>query len=79
MVRHPRTRVTAASLRRNVAEAKRRFSDLLGRVAYGGETITMKGGVRALVYEPLDLIARLAALIPLPMTKMRRFFGVFAP
>lgn len=23
----------------NVAEAKRRFSDLLGRVAYGGETI----------------------------------------
>ena len=29
---------------------------------------TWKGGVRALVYEPLDLIARLAALIPLPMT-----------
>jgi prevent-host-death family protein len=25
--------------RLNVAEAKRRFSDLLGRVAYGGETI----------------------------------------
>ena len=40
---------------------------------------TWKGGVRALVYEPLDLIARLAALIPLPMTKMRRFFGVFGP
>ncbi len=39
---------------------------------------TWKGGVRALVYEPLNLIARLAALIPLPMTKLRRFFGVFA-
>ncbi|MDH3599375.1 MAG: type II toxin-antitoxin system prevent-host-death family antitoxin [Candidatus Tectomicrobia bacterium] len=25
----------------NVAEAKRRFSDLLGRVAYGKETITI--------------------------------------
>ena len=25
----------------NVAEAKKRFSDLLGRVAYGGETIVI--------------------------------------
>lgn len=25
----------------NVAEAKRRFSDLLGRVAYGGETVVI--------------------------------------
>ena len=25
----------------NVADAKRHFSDLLGRVAYGGETITI--------------------------------------
>jgi prevent-host-death family protein len=25
----------------NVAEAKRHFADLLGRVAYGGETITI--------------------------------------
>ena len=40
---------------------------------------TWKGGVRAFVYQPLDLIARLAALIPLPMTKLRRFFGVFGP
>ncbi len=29
---------------------------------------TWKGGVRAFIYEPLNLIARLAALIPLPMT-----------
>lgn len=37
-----------------------------------------KGGVRALVFEPFKLIARLAALIPLPQAKMRRFYGVFA-
>ena len=29
----------SASLSVNVAEAKRRFSDLLARVAYGGETV----------------------------------------
>jgi hypothetical protein len=40
---------------------------------------TWKSGVRAFIYQPLDLIARLAALIPLPMTKLRRFHGVFAP
>ena len=31
----------AASTAVNVAEAKKRFSDLLGRVAYGGETIVI--------------------------------------
>ncbi len=39
---------------------------------------TWRGGVRALVFEPFKLIARLAALIPLPHAKMRRFYGVFA-
>ena len=38
-----------------------------------------KGGVRALVFEPMALIARMAALIPLPGAHMRRFYGVFAP
>lgn len=37
-----------------------------------------KGGVRALIFDPVELIARLAALIPLPRAKMRRFYGVFA-
>ncbi len=40
---------------------------------------TWKGGVRSLIFEPLDLIARLAALIPLPRAHMRRFYGLFAP
>jgi hypothetical protein len=37
-----------------------------------------KGGIRSLIFEPVELIARLAALIPLPRAKMRRFYGVFA-
>ena len=40
---------------------------------------TWKGGVRSLIFEPLDLIARFTALIPLPRAHMRRFYGVFAP
>ena len=40
---------------------------------------TWKGGVRAIVFEPLNLIARLAALIPAPYLQFRHFYGVFAP
>lgn len=40
---------------------------------------TWKGGVKAIVFEPLDLIARLAALVPAPYLALRRFHGVFAP
>ena len=40
---------------------------------------TWKGGVRAVVFEPLALIARLAALVPAPYMHLRRFYGVFAP
>ena len=57
--------------------------DRLARLADGRIEVrlkrTWKGGVVALVFEPRALIARLAALIPLPMTNMRRFHGVFAP
>jgi hypothetical protein len=38
-----------------------------------------KGGVNALVYEPLALIARIATLIPPPGFNLRRFYGIFAP
>ena len=37
-----------------------------------------KGDVRALVFEPVNLIARLAALIPLPYQHARKLFGAFA-
>jgi len=40
---------------------------------------TWKGGVRAVVFEPLALIARLAALVPAPYMHLRRFYGIFAP
>jgi len=40
---------------------------------------TWKGGVRAVVFEPLALIARLAALVPTPYMHLRRFYGIFAP
>ena len=40
---------------------------------------TWKGGVRAVVFLPLALIARLAALVPTPYMHLRRFYGIFAP
>lgn len=40
---------------------------------------TWKGGVKAVVFEPHALIARLAALVPAPYLQLRRFHGVFAP
>jgi len=35
--------------------------------------------VRAIVFKPLALIARLAALVPAPYMHLRRFYGVFGP
>jgi len=40
---------------------------------------TWKGRVKAVVFEPLALIARLAALVPTPYMHLRRFYGIFAP
>jgi hypothetical protein len=31
------------------------------------------------IFEPLDFIARLAALVPKPRVNLTRFHGVFAP
>ena len=36
-------------------------------------------GTTHVVFEPLDLIARLAALVPKPRVNLTRFHGVFAP
>lgn len=48
-----------------------------GRIEFALKRV-WKGGVRSLVFAPEAFIARMAALIPLPKTHMRRFFGVFA-
>lgn len=36
-------------------------------------------GTGHIVLEPLDLLARLASLVPRPRVNLTRFFGVFAP
>jgi hypothetical protein len=38
-----------------------------------------KNGTTHVMFEPLDFLARLAALIPKPRTNLTRFHGVFAP
>ena len=38
-----------------------------------------RDGTTHIVLEPLDLMARLAALVPLPRMHLTRFHGVFAP
>jgi hypothetical protein len=36
-------------------------------------------GATHVIFEPLDFIARLAALVPPPRLNLTRFHGVFAP
>jgi len=38
-----------------------------------------KDGTRAVVFDPLDFIARLAALVPRPRTHLLTYHGVLAP
>ena len=55
----------------NVAGAGMRRSDQL-KTPY-------RDGTTHVIFEPLDFIARLAALIPKPRVNLTRFHGVFAP
>lgn len=38
-----------------------------------------RDGTTHVIFEPLDFIARLAALVPKPRVNLTRFHGVFAP
>jgi hypothetical protein len=49
-----------------------------GHVRYQLKTPYRDGATHA-IFEPLDFIARLAALVPKPRVKLTRFHGVFAP
>jgi len=49
-----------------------------GHVRYALET-PYRDGTTHIVLEPLDLMARLAALVPPPRMHLTRFHGVFAP
>ena len=53
-----------------------RLSD--GKLSYELKT-PYKNGTTHVVFEPLDFIARLAALVPKPRFHLTRFHGVFAP
>ena len=49
-----------------------------GRIRYSLKT-PWRDGTTHVVFEPLDFIARLAALVPRPRVNLTRFHGVFAP
>jgi hypothetical protein len=49
-----------------------------GRVRYTLKT-PYRDGTTHVVFEPLDFIARLAALKPTPRVHLTRYHGVFAP
>jgi hypothetical protein len=49
-----------------------------GNVRYQLKT-PYRDGTTHVIFEPLDFIARLAALVPRPRVNLTRFHGVFAP
>jgi hypothetical protein len=49
-----------------------------GNVRYQLKT-PYRDGTTHVIFEPLDFIARLAALVPRPQVNLTRFHGVFAP
>ena len=49
-----------------------------GKVRYELKT-AYRNGTTHIIFEPLDFIARLAALVPNPRVNLIRFHGVFAP
>ena len=49
-----------------------------GRIRYELKT-PYRNGTTHVIFEPLDFLARLAALVPKPRVNLTRFHGVFAP
>ena len=49
-----------------------------GKVRYELKT-PFRNGTTHVIFEPLDFLARLAALVPRPRVNLTRFHGVFAP
>lgn len=49
-----------------------------GRVRYELKT-PWRSGTTHVIFEPLDFISRLVALVPRPRVNLTRFHGVFAP
>jgi hypothetical protein len=57
---------------------KRLFLTERGEIGYTLKT-PYRDGTTHVIFEPLDFIARLAALVPPPRLNLTRFHGVFAP
>ena len=49
-----------------------------GHIRYALKT-PYRDGTTHVIFEPLDFMARLAALVPKPRVNLTRFHGVFAP
>jgi hypothetical protein len=49
-----------------------------GRIRYSLKT-PYRDGTTHVVFEPLDFLSRLAALVPSPGVNLTRYHGVFAP
>jgi hypothetical protein len=49
-----------------------------GQIRYELKT-PKRNGTTHVIFEPLDFISKLAALVPKPRVNMTRFHGVFAP
>ena len=49
-----------------------------GRIVYGLRH-RWRDGTTHVVFDPLDLVARLAALVPPPRANLVRYFGILAP
>ena len=50
----------------------------LGKIRYELKTLYSNGTIH-MIFEPLDFISKLAALVPVPGANLTRFHGVFAP
>ena len=60
------------------------YVKLVGREGFEPSTIGLKvrcytDGTTHVIFEPLDFMARLIALVPRPRVNLTRFHGVFAP
>jgi hypothetical protein len=63
---------------RSGVSEKRLAITTYGKVRYQLKT-SYRDGTTHVLFEPLDFIARLAALVPKPRVNLTRFHGVFAP
>jgi hypothetical protein len=63
---------------RSAVSEKRLAMTTYGKVRYQLKT-PYRDGTTHVIFEPLDFIARLAALVPKPRVNLTRFHGIFAP